>query len=334
MKYRKFGNAGVELSSLCLGAMTFYERCDEQTSIDIVRKAFDKGINFIDTADAYGRGASEEFLAKALDGIRDDIFLATKFWVKMWPKRRNGGGCSRFHIVKAVDASLQRLKTDRIDLLQLHHPDPMVSAEEILSTLDNLVKQGKVLYIGVSNHFAWQMAHLLGVSALHNWEPIVSIQARYNLLDRVVETEMVPFCQRFNIAMMAYGPQDGGVLTGRYKRGEPIDPKSRVGMIKSMQEKLTDECFDILDKIQAVADKYGMGMNQLAIKWILEQPFCVFPLVGGGKPEHFDPLYEVVDMEVDPADIQYLTDLTKQYKFGEFQNQPMVAGTSAALNRL
>jgi aryl-alcohol dehydrogenase-like predicted oxidoreductase len=334
MKYVKFGNAGVELSVLCLGAMTFYERCDEATSIGVVRKAFDQGINFIDTADAYGRGASEEFLAKALDGIRDDIFLATKFWVPMWPERRNGRGCSRFHIVKAVDACLKRLNTDRIDLIQLHHPDPLVSAEEILSTLDNLVKQGKALYIGVSNHFAWQMAHLLGVSALHNWEPIVSIQARYNLLDRAVEIETVPFCKRFNIAMMGYGPQDGGILTGRYKRGEPIDPQSRVGQIPSMQERLTPELFDILDKIQAVADKYGIGINQLAVKWVMEQPFCCIPIIGGGKPEHFDPLYEIVDLNIDPDDIRYLTDLTKQYRYKEFDNQPMIAGTSPALNYL
>jgi len=334
MNYVKFGNAGVEVSALCLGAMTFYQRCDEKTAIDIVRKAYDQGINFIDTADAYGRGASEEFLGKALNGIRDDIFLATKFWVKMWPQRRNGGGCSRFHIIKAVDASLKRLRTDRIDLVQLHHPDPLVSAEEILSTLDVLVKQGKVLYVGVSNHYAWQMAHLLGVSALHNWEPIVSIQARYNLLDRVVENETVPFCQRFNMAMMAYGPLDGGVLTGKYKRGQPIDPNSRVGKIKSMQERLDHGCFDVLDKIQAVADKYGMKMNQLAVRWVMQRPLCVIPILGGSSPEHFDPMYEVADKEIAEEDMKYLDELTTRYKYGEFANQSRTAGTSPALNYL
>ncbi len=334
MKYVKFGNAGVEVSALSLGAMTFYERCDERTSIDIVRKAHGLGINLVDTADAYGWGASEEFLAKALKGIRDDMIVATKFWVKMWPDRRNGGGCSRFHIVKAVEASLQRLQTDRIDLIQLHHPDPLVSAEEILSTLDNLVKQGKVLYVGVSNHYAWQMAHLLGVSALHNWEPIISIQARYNLLDRAVENETVPFCRRFNIAMMAYGPQDGGILTGGYKRGQSVDPRSRVAKVKRLREKLTDECFDVLEKIQGVADKYRMGMNQLAVKWVMQQPLCVIPIIGGSKPEHFDPLYEVVDLQIAEQDIQYLNDLTHRYRYGEFENQPQIAGTSPALNYL
>lgn len=336
MKYIKFGNAGVEVSALCLGAMTFYEQCDEDTAIGIVRKAYDVGVNFIDTADSYGRGKSEEFLAKALKGIREGVFLATKFFVPYTPDRRLGGGlaCSRKHIIQYVDNSLRRLQTDYIDLIQLHHPNPKVSAEEELSTLDTLVKQGKVLYIGVSNHYAWQMAHLLGVSALRGLEPIVSIQCRYNMLDRVVEMETVPFCQRFNIAMMAYGPQDGGILTGRYKRGEPIDPESRLGKIKSMQSKLTDELFDVLDKIQQVADKYGIGMNQLAVRWVMDQPLCVIPIIGGSKPEHFDPLYEVVDLEIEPADMQYLTELTQQYRYGEFGNQPMTGGTSPALNHL
>ena len=334
MKYLKFGNAGVEVSALCLGAMTFYERCDEQTAIGIVRKAYDLGVNFIDTADAYGRGDSEEFLGKALNGIREDIFLATKFYVPYTKDRRLGGSvaCSRRHITEYVNNSLKRLRTDYIDLIQLHHPNPMVSAEEELSTLDTLVKQGKVLYIGVSNHYAWQMAHLLGVSALRGWEPIISIQCRYNMLDRIVEMETVPFCQRFNIAMMGYGPQDGGILTGKYKRDEPIDPESRVGKTKSMQDELTPELFDVLDKIQEVADKYGIGTNQLAVKWVMEQPLCVVPIIGGSKPEHFDPLYEVVDLEIAPEDIQCLNDLTKQCKYQEFANQAQIGGTSPALN--
>lgn len=332
MKYVKFGNAGVEVSALCLGAMTFYERCDERTAIGIVRKAFDNGINFIDTADGYGRGASEEFLAKALDGIRDDVFVATKFWVRVWPKRRNGGGCSRFHIVKAVEASLRRLKTDRIDLIQLHHPDPAVSAEEILSTLDNLVKQGKVLYIGVSNHYAWQMAHLLGVSALHNWEPLVSIQARYSLLDRAVEIETVPFCKRFNIAMMAYSPQEGGILAGRYKRGEPIDPGSRAAKYKDMADRLTEQTFDLLDQFEAMAARYGLSMNQLAVKWVMQQPFCVIPILGGARPEHFDVHYQALDVEIGEDDMQTLNALTRHCRYLPFLNQHAIAGTSPGLN--
>ncbi len=334
MKYVKFGNAGVQVSALCLGAMTFYERNDEQTSVDIVRRAFDRGVNFIDTADSYGLGKSEEFLARALKGIRQDIFLATKFFVPYTKDRRLGGSlaCSRRHVTEYVNNSLRRLETDYVDLIQLHHPNPTVSAEETLSALDCLVKQGKVLYIGVSNHFAWQMAHLLGVAALHDWEPLVSIQARYNMLDRVVEQEMVPFCRRFNLAMMAYGPQDGGILADRYRRGEPIPEGSRVAMIPAMQAKLTDALFDLLDTLRGIAGKYGWGLNQLAVRWLMEQPFCCIPIVGGGKPEHFEPLWEVADTPLAPDDLKAINELTAQYRYGEYQNQPFVDGTSPALN--
>ncbi len=134
--------------------------------------------------------------------------------------------------------------------------------------------------------------------------------------------------------MMAYGPQDGGILTGGYKRGQSVDPRSRVAKVKRLREKLTDECFDVLEKIQGVADKYRMGMNQLAVKWVMQQPLCVIPIIGGSKPEHFDPLYEVVDLQIAEQDIQYLNDLTHRYRYGEFENQPQIAGTSPALNYL
>jgi 1-deoxyxylulose-5-phosphate synthase len=334
MRYVKFGNAGVEVSAVCLGAMTFYERNEESVAIDMVRRAYDLGVNFIDTADSYGLGKSEQFLSRALAGIRQDIFLCSKFYIPYTPSHRAGGGvaCSRAHIVRAVETSLRNLGSDYLDLLLMHHPNPAVSVEETLSAMDQLVRQGKVLYLGVSNHFAWQMAHLLGVAALHQWEPIICVQARYNMLDRLVEQETVPFCQRFNIAMMAYGPQDGGILADRYKRGEPIPEGSRVAVIPSMQAKLTDGFFDLLDQIREVAARNEMTLPQLAIRWLLEQPFCCVPVLGGGKPEHFDPLYEAVDKPLAAEDLKLLNKLTYPYKFGEYQNQPFTAGSSPALN--
>jgi aryl-alcohol dehydrogenase-like predicted oxidoreductase len=334
MRYVKFGNAGVEVSAVCLGAMTFYERNEESVAIGMVRRAYDLGVNFIDTADSYGLGKSEQFLSRALAGIREHIFLCTKFYIPYAPTRRAGGGlaCSRAHIVRAVETSLKNLGTEYVDLLLMHHPNPAVSVEETLSAMDQLVRQGKVLYLGVSNHFAWQMAHMLGVAALHAWEPIICVQARYNMLDRLVEQEMVPFCQRFNMAMMAYGPQDGGILADRYQRGEPIPEGSRVAAIPSMQAKLTDEFFDLLDQIREIGLRNGMTLAQLAIRWLLEQPFCCVPVLGGGRPEHFDPLYEAVDKTLPPDDLALLNKLTYQYKFGEYQNQPFTAGSSPALN--
>ncbi|GAH07111.1 unnamed protein product, partial [marine sediment metagenome] len=204
-------------------------------------------INFIDTADAYGKGIAEEILGEALTPEkRNRIILATKFWAKMGD-HPNSSGCSRHHIMKAVEASLKRLSTDYIDLYLVHHPDRQTPVEEVLSALDTLIKQGKVRYIGVSNHYAWQMAHMLGISALHNWEPITCIQCRYNIMDRVVENETVPFCKRFNIATMIYGPLSGGILAGRYERGKPIPEGSRAGKDGQLRKELTDEVFDLLD---------------------------------------------------------------------------------------
>lgn len=334
MKYVKFGNAGVEVSAMCLGAMTFYERNDEETSIGIVRRAHEVGVNFIDTADSYGRGKSEEFLGRALEGIRQDIFLATKFYVPYTPTRRLGGGlaCSRKHIVRYVEDSLRRLQTDYIDLIQLHHPNPKVSVEETLSALDLLVKQGKVLYVGVSNHYAWQMAHLLGVSALHGWEPLISIQARYNLLDRAVEIETVPFCRRFNIAMMAYSPQDGGTLTGKYHRGEAPPEGSRAATMKWFADRLTDETFDVVEKFEEIAKRNELGLNQLAVLWLMQKDFCCVPIIGGSKPQHFESLYEVADRTLSAEDLKTMDELTAQCRFVPFGNQPMVDGSSPALN--
>ncbi|MDQ2732988.1 MAG: aldo/keto reductase, partial [Armatimonadota bacterium] len=157
---------------------------------------------------------SEEFLGKAIKEKRDHLVLATKLWVQMYQGDPNGRGCGRYHMTRAVEDSLRRLGTDRIDLYQLHHPDKAAPVEETLSTLDSLVKAGKIRYVGVSNHYAWQMAHMLGVSALHNWEPLVSIQCRYNIFDRAVENETMHFCRRFNIAAITYGPLCGGLLSG------------------------------------------------------------------------------------------------------------------------
>lgn len=334
MQYVKFGNTGLMVSRLCLGAMDFPDALDEKEATALLDEALDNGINFIDTADAYGRGSSEEFLGRALaGGKRDQVILATKFWVVMKPPDRNTGGCSRYHIMHAVEASLRRLKTDHIDLYQLHHPHPETPIEETLSTLDALVQQGKVRYIGVCNHYAWQVAHALGVSALHNWEPFVSMQVRYNILDRAIERETVPFCQRFNIAIMGYGPLDGGILTGKYRRGEPIPEGSRASRAKYMQDKLTDHTFDILDELQGIAAKYGLGLNQLAVAWVLSKPFITTPILGGKQADHFRPMYGLSEVQLEAADIARIDKLSEHAVWRPFVNQPIVEGPCLALNR-
>jgi len=235
--------------------------------------------------------------------------------------------------MRAVEASLRRMSTDRIDLYQLHHPHPETPVEETLSALDALVQQGKVRYIGVCNHFGWQVAHALGVSALHNWEPYASLQARYNILDRAIERETVHFCRRFDIAIMGYGPLDGGVLSGKYKRGAPLPEGSRVARSREMQERLTGQVFDIIDELEAIAAKYGIALNQLAVAWMLTKPFMTTPILGGKRPEHFRPMYGLCEVKLEPEDVARIDALSEDFVWKPFLNQPIVGGPSLALNR-
>lgn len=331
MQYVRFGNAGIEVSRLALGCMDFTVKQDEATAQGILDRALDMGINLLDTADTYGDGKAEEVLGRIMRGKRDGIILATKFWVNVY-NRPNGGGCSRVHIMQAVEDSLRRLKTDYIDLYQLHHPDKNTPAEETISTLDTLVKQGKIRYYGVSNHYAWQMAHMLGVSALHNWEPMVSVQCRYNLIDRAVESEIMPFAQRFNVATMIYGPLNAGILAGRFRKGEPLPSDTRVGKLEKYQAKLTDDTYDLLDEMRKIAEKHGITMSQLAFAWLLSRPGVTTVLVGGSKPEHMDAVYGVEEMSVDPADLQRLDEITTQWRYIPFHNQAVVEGTAPGLS--
>jgi len=332
MKYIKFGNAGIEVSRLALGCMDFPLKQDEKTSERILDTALDKGVNLLDTADTYGHGQSEEVLGRILKGKRDQVILATKFWANMY-KRPNGGGCSRVHIIQALDDSLRRLQTDYVDLYQLHHPDSKTPVEETVSTLDTLVKQGKIRYYGVSNHYAWQMAHMLGVSALHDWEPLVSVQCRYNIIDRPIESEIVPFVRRFNIATMIYGPLDGGILAGKLRTAEEIPEDSRVGKYGTYRAKLTEETFGLLDQLREIADKYEIGMNKLAFAWLLSKPCVTTILMGGSKPEHFDDLYGVEEIEIEAADIERIDELSGQWRYIPFHNQPVTEGAPPSLNR-
>lgn len=334
MQYVRFGNAGIEVSRLALGCMNFPISLTEEESARLLDTALDNGVNFLDTADGYGKDyQSEKVLGQILQGKRDKIILATKFWVNTF-KRVNGGGCSRVHIMQAVEGSLRRLQTDYIDLYQLHHPDKNTPVEEVLSTLDALVKQGKIRYIGVSNHYAWQMAHMLGVSALHNWEPLISIQCRYNPLDRTIEAETVPFCERFNIATMIYSPLAQGILTGKYKRGEEIPEGWRLARHEKARASLTGDVFDLLDELRPIAEKYGVGMNKIVIAWILSKPWVTTLLMGGSKPHHFEELYGIEEFTLDPADVDRIDEISVPWKYGPFWNQPIVKGPPLALNRL
>jgi len=330
MDYVRFGNSGMRVSRYCLGCMEFPNRLDEEGARQVVHGALDAGINFFDTANSYG--ASEEVLGRLLQGKRHEVIVATKFWARQGP-RPNERGCSRVHLMQALETSLKRLRTDYVDLYQLHHPDADTPVEETLSTLDALVKQGKVRYIGVSNHYAWQIAHMLGVSALHDWEPVVSLQCRYNICDRAIENETIHFTQRFNIAVMAYGPLARGILTGKYRRGEPVPEGTAAARFDFVRRDLTDELFDLLDVLGEIAAKYGCKLHQLAIAWILSKPFVTTPILGGWRPEHFRDLYEAYALKVAPEDIERIDALSLRYRYRDFHNQRVVQGAPPAFNR-
>ena len=331
MEYVRFGNTGMQVSRLCLGFMDLPGRVPEEEAVALVNEALDQGLNFIDCADAYGRGHAEEVLGRALQGRRDDVVVTTKFWAAMGAGP-NAAGCSRLHLVQALNASLRRLQTDYIDLYLLHHPDPKTPVEETLSTLDALVKQGKVRYVGVSNHYAWQMAHMLGVSALHNWEPLVASQCRYNIIDRVVENETVPFCRRFDIAMMVYGPLGGGLLAGLYERSQPPPEGSRFGRLKTGQGELADETFDILDELVTIADRNGLTLSQVAYAWLLSKPYVTTVIMGGSRPEHYRGLWEALGVKLPAEDLQRIDEISQVRRYRPFENQGIVQGAPLALN--
>jgi len=331
VEYVRFGNTGLMVSRLCMGAMEFPKRCDERTSIRIVHKAMDNGINFFDTANYYADHKSEVVLGKAVRDRRGKAILATKFWAHMYDDP-NGRGCSRQHVMRSVEDSLRRFRSDYIDLVQLHHPDPHTPVEETLSTLDSMVKQGKIRYIGVANHYAWQVAHMLGVAALHNWDPVVSLQCRYCLTDRAVELETMAFCRRFNIATLLYGPLEGGILTGKYKRGKKPPKGTRCDVLGAFRELLTDDMFDILDLLREVAEKNGALMAQVAIKWLLSRPGITCPIIGGSRPEHFEIMYDIDKVQVPDKDLKRLTAATESRVYRPHMNQPIVMGAPDALN--
>ena len=331
MDYVRLGNTGIEVSRLALGCMDFPVRLDASDSQRVVDSALDHGVNLFDTADAYGRrrGEGEERLGELIKGKRDRILLATKFWVKMenWPNR---GDCSRYHIMRAVEESLTRLQVGHIDLYQLHQPSKNAPVEEVLSALDVLIKQGKVRYVGVCNHYAWQMAHMLGVSALHGWEPLASIQCRYNMFDRQVENETVPFVERFNLGMVVFGPLDGGILTGKYRRGQPYPEGSRLDKLKNYRKRLTDDVFDTLEALETMAGKYGATMAQLATAWVLSKRPVTTVLMGGSRPEHFEQLYGVPEVNVEAGDLAALDSMTEHHRYKPFWNQGYTAGPPLA----
>jgi aryl-alcohol dehydrogenase-like predicted oxidoreductase len=286
--YRRLGRSGLEVSVVGIGCNNFGRRCDQEQTTAVVDKALEVGINLFDTADIYGGdGRSEQFLGKALEGRRQDAVVATKFSGPMGdgPMRR---GTSRKYIMDAVDASLTRLNTDYIDLYQVHFPDAETPMEETVRALDDLVRAGKVRYLGNSNFSGWQIAHADWIAQTNHQTPFIAAQNQWSLLQRGVESEIVPAAQAFGLGVLPFFPLASGMLTGKYKRGTDAPEGTRLAEGPMAARSLTDRNFDIVEPLEVYALEHGHTLLELAFSWLASHPAVSSVIAGATKPEQVE----------------------------------------------
>ena len=297
---RFLGRTGVKVSPIALGTMAFGGDADEATAKQIWRAAREAGINLIDTADVYTEGRSEEIVGRLMAGERDSIVLATKGYFPTG-KDANARGASRYHLVRAVEASLRRLATDRIDVYYLHRFDDVTDLGDTLRGVEDLVRAGKILYPACSNFAAWQIAHALGVCALRGLAPFVAVQPMYNLVKRQVEVEILPMAKALGVAVIPYSPTGGGLLTGKYgvgrkpERGRVLDNKMYATRYGS------DAYLAVADSLTAIAAELGHHPATLAIAWVASHPDVTSVLVGGRSAEQLAPSLAAMSVALDAA---------------------------------
>jgi aryl-alcohol dehydrogenase-like predicted oxidoreductase len=304
MEYRTLGSSGLRVSPLSLGTMNFGESTPEAEAIEIIYRAIDGGINLIDTADIYSAGESERIVGKALkeSGQRDKVILATKVYNRMG-EGPNDWNLSRYHIIRACEASLRRLQTDRIDLYQLHRPSADIPQEETLRALDDLVRDGKVLYIGASSFAAWMVMEGLATSRQYGWVRYTSEQPPYNLLDRRIENELIPLAQKYNLAILPWSPLAMGILAGRYPPGDEAPPGSRLAEGRNfMDERVNPTGRKIGAKMVELAQERGMTASQLALLWCKDQPGITSPIIGPRTLAHLENVLPVLEMTLHDQD--------------------------------
>jgi aryl-alcohol dehydrogenase-like predicted oxidoreductase len=284
VEYRRLGHSGLKVSVVGLGTNNFGGRTDESASQKVIDAALDAGVNLFDTADVYSRGKSEEIIGRGIKGRRDAIVLATKFRGPMGEGPNQQGG-SRRYLLEAVEASLRRLQTDYIDLYQMHSPDPETPIEETLGALHDLVQAGKVRYIGTSNFQGWQIVDAAWVAHEHHWNPFISAQNHYSLLERGVEAEVIAACARFGVGMLPYFPLASGLLTGKYRRGEAAPPGTRLAASPRASQLLSDAKFDLVERLERFASERGISILHVAIGGLAAQPQVASVIAGATKPE-------------------------------------------------
>ena len=318
MDYRYLGNTGLKVSELCLGAMTFGREATEDESIEMMNAFAEAGGNFIDTADVYSNGISEEIVGRWLKNQdRDEWVVATKVRFTTGDGV-NDVGVSRKHILAGVEASLRRLQTDYLDLYQVHCWDRGTPLEETLSTLDSLVQSGKVRYVGVSNYTGWQLQKAIDLSRAHGWEPFISLQPLYNLLDRTVEWELAQVCLNEGLGMIPWSPLRGGWLSGKYKRGMTappentrIDAAAKRGWSESWDSYNNERTWSILDALFRVSEETAKTPAQVALRWLLQMPAVTAPIVGARTVTHLQDNLGAVGWTLTEAQQRYLTEVSQ-----------------------
>ncbi len=305
MEYRRLGRSGVLVSPLCLGAMNFGGPTNEADSFAIMQKAVDGGINFFDTANVYNKGESERIIGKFLkeNNLRDQIVLATKANGRMGDLP-NEAGATRYHILKACEDSLRRLQTDHIDLYQLHRPPSTHPQDETLRAFDDLIRAGKVRYIGCSTHPAWMVMEALSLSERYGLNRYVSEQPPYNLLDRRIENELVPLCQKYDLAILPWSPLAMGILAGRYAQTDsyPEDSRARLWDSSAVKARITPRGLDAGRAVTRMAQERGLTASQLSLLWIKDQPGITAPIVGPRTLAHLEDALGILDKTLEDAD--------------------------------
>ena len=316
MEYRNLGNTGLKVSVICLGAMTFTEkgwRSAGTMSFSEIQKvvdyALDNGVNFFDTADIYAFGESEELLGKALGNRKNDVIIATKVRGVM-SDDPNDRGLSRYHIFKSIDASLKRLGRDYIDLYQVHWWDNSTPIEETIDALNDLVRVGKVRYIGISDFAGWQIARSVSLQEAKNYAKFVSAQMYYSLLGRDIEFEVVPACETLGLGILAWSPLAGGFLTGKYSRDNIPEGSRYARMERPFLRFDFEKGYFVVDELRKLAEKYNATVSQVALNWIKAKPFISSIIIGVRSLEQLKDNLGCVNWDLSEEDVSYLDEIT------------------------
>lgn len=324
MDYVNLGRSGVKVSRLCLGTMMFGGATEEAESVRIIHRALDAGINFVDTANVYNAGQSEVVTGKAIKHCRDRVVLATKAANAMG-EGPNERGLSRVHLLHACEESLRRLGTEYIDVYYLHLPDYGTPLEESLRALNDLVRQGKVRYVACSNYYAYQVALMLGIAEAQHLERIACVQPLYNLVNREIEVELLPFCRENGIGVVPYSPLARGVLTGKYQPGQAPPEGSRAarGDRRMHQTELREESYEVAQRLRPVAERHGCTLSQFALAWVLANPVVTSAIVGPRTMEQLEDNLPALDVKLTAEDEQAVDELVPPgWKTGRGYNDP------------